>query len=236
VLHGAGARVSLIRRTIAGKRIRDGTTEDWAVLTMQIYADTPGRRAAQVVGDVASVLWIWLGVWAAMRLHDLVVLLGEPGAVLEDAGNTMSARVGDAAEAVAGVPAIGDDLRQPFDVLAEAGRDIAGAGARQQEVVTDLAVALSAAVVVFAIALVVVSWLPWRVRWVLRVRATHRMLVDASDPALFALRALTNRPLRQLHRVHPDPARAWRAGDPGVTAALAELELASLGLRPRRTV
>jgi hypothetical protein len=73
-------------------------------------------------------------------------------------------------------------------------------------------------------------------RWVLRVRAAHRMLLDSADPALFALRALTNRPLRQLHRVHPDPARAWRAGDPAATAALAELELAALGLRPRRNV
>jgi len=201
---------------------------------MQLYADTAGRRTAQVVGDVIALGWIGLWVWVARRLRDLVLLLGEPGAVLEDAGDSMSARVIDAADAVAGVPAIGDDLRQPFDVIAEAGRDIAGAGARQQEVVADLALALSSAVLVVALAVVVVSWLPWRVRWVLRARAAQRLIGDAADPALFALRALTNRSLRQLHRVHPDPARAWRAGDPAATAALARLELAALGLRPRR--
>jgi hypothetical protein len=88
-------------------------------------------------------------------------------------------------------------------------------------------------VLVVAVAVVLVAWLPWRIRWVQRTRAARRLLAAHADPALFALRALTNRSLRDLLRVHPDPARAWRAGDPAATAALAQLELAALGLRHR---
>jgi len=200
---------------------------------MQIYADTPGRRSAQLVADATALLWIGFWVWLAMWLRDLVLLLGEPGAVLESAGEALSERVSDAADTVAGVPGVGDDLRRPFDAIAQAGVDIAGAGARQQEVVADLALALSTAVLVVAVAVVLVAWLPWRIRWVQRTRAARRLLAAHADPALFALRALTNRSLRDLLRVHPDPARAWRAGDPAATAALAQLELAALGLRPR---
>jgi hypothetical protein len=52
--------------------------------------------------------------------------------------------------------------------------------------------------------------------------------MGGADLELFALRALANRPLRELYRVTPDPAGALRAGD---YAGLAALELRSLGLR-----
>jgi hypothetical protein len=36
----------------------------------------------------------------------------------------------------------------------------------------------------------------------------------------------------RLTRIAPDPAAAWRAGDPAVVRRLAALELTDLGLRP----
>ncbi|NNH54440.1 hypothetical protein HLB15_19615, partial [Promicromonospora citrea] len=54
---------------------------------------------------------------------------------------------------------------------------------------------------------------------------------DGGDPALLALRALANQPLRALARVTDDPVAAWRSGDEDTIRALADLELRSLGLR-----
>ena len=34
--------------------------------TLKLYADTPGRRTAQVVADVLFVLWLVLWVWVAI--------------------------------------------------------------------------------------------------------------------------------------------------------------------------
>jgi hypothetical protein len=55
-----------------------------------------------------------------------------------------------------------------------------------------------------------------------------RLRDDRADLHLFALRAVANRPLRQLHRVTPDPAGALAAGD---YEGLAALELNALGLK-----
>mgnify|MGYP000681029309 CR=1 FL=1 len=47
------------------------------------------------------------------------------------------------------------------------------------------------------------------------------------------VRALSRVPVSRLVRVAPDPAAAWRSGDPAVVAALAALELSDLGLHAR---
>jgi hypothetical protein len=88
-----------------------------------------------------------------------------------------------------------------------------------------------AAVPVIALLLV---WLPRRVAWAREAGAASRLRMDAADLELFAIRAVANRPLRQLHRATPDPAGALRTGE---YEALADLELRALGLRarPRRS-
>jgi hypothetical protein len=62
-------------------------------------------------------------------------------------------------------------------------------------------------------------------------RASAGRRLVAADPALLALRALANQPLRALTRVSDDPVGAWRDGDPAVLRELADLELRDLGLR-----
>ena len=65
----------------------------------------------------------------------------------------------------------------------------------------------------------------------------QRFLDEGADLDLFALRAMAHQPLHVLARVDPDPAGAWRRGEPDVVDRLARLELRSAGLRPpgRRT-
>jgi hypothetical protein len=55
----------------------------------------------------------------------------------------------------------------------------------------------------------------------------------SADPDLLALQALTRRPTRLLLEVAPEPAAAWRHGDPVAVAGLAAVELEALGLRSR---
>ena len=76
--------------------------------------------------------------------------------------------------------------------------------------------------------------LPPRVRFVRRAAAGRALIDSAADLDLFALRALANQPMHVLAKVSDDPAGAWRARDPDVVRRLAELELADVGLRPRR--
>jgi hypothetical protein len=73
-------------------------------------------------------------------------------------------------------------------------------------------------------------WLPRRVAWAREAGAASRLRMDGADLELFAIRAVANRPLRELRRVSDDPAGALRAGE---HEALADLELRALGLRAR---
>ena len=100
----------------------------------------------------------------------------------------------------------------------------------------DLAQVLGLAVALIPALLLLALWVPRRVTWVVEATAAAR-LSRAGHGArdLLALRALARRPLPELHRLSPDVAAAWRAGEPAAIDDLAALELDDLGLRlPRQ--
>jgi hypothetical protein len=201
---------------------------------VKLYAETAGLRARQLLGDLAVLAWTVAWVAAGVALRRLVEKLAVPGARVEQAGSGFAADVAEIQEKVGRLPVVGGELQDPFGRLAGAGRTLADAGVAQQEVVQQLAVWLGVVVAAVPIAALLVAWLPRRVGWAGEAGAASRLRLDGADLELFAIRAVANRPLRELHRVSADPAGALRAGD---YQALADLELRSLGLRarPRRS-
>jgi hypothetical protein len=199
---------------------------------VKLYAETAGLRARQLLGDLAVVAWTAAWVWAGMTLYRLVEKLAVPGARLEQAGGGFAGDVSEIQQKIGRLPVVGDQLQDPFGRLAGVGQTLADAGATQQQVVHQLALWLGVLVAAVPIAALLVAWLPRRVAWAREAGAASRLRLAGADLELFALRAVANRPLRQLHRVTPDPAGALRSGE---FEGLAELELRTLGLRvPRR--
>ena len=81
----------------------------------------------------------------------------------------------------------------------------------------------------FPAVLLLLAWLPRRVRWMRDAGDAHRLRGDSpGDLALFAWRAVARRPLGELRRAVDDPGGALLRGD---YTALAALELHALGLR-----
>jgi hypothetical protein len=195
---------------------------------VKLYAETAGLRARQVLGDLAVVAWTAAWVWAGVTLYRLVDKLAVPGARLEQAGGGFAGDVAEIQQKVGRVPLVGGELQGPFGRLAGVGQTLADAGATQQQVVHQLALWLGVLVAAVPIVALLLAWLPRRVAWAREAGAASRLRLAGADLELFALRAVANRPLRQLHRVTPDPAGALRAGD---YEALADLELRALGLR-----
>jgi hypothetical protein len=196
-----------------------------------LYAQTPWRRAGQLLGDLIVLGWIVIWVRAGLWVHDVVERLAAPGRTLERAGDSLSDSMASAGDTVARLPVIGDEARAPFTAAGGAGDSIARAGVEVQNGAVHLAVLLGLVIAVIPIVLVAAVWLYSRMRFVNRARAARRILDSAADLDLFALRALATQPVRTLARVSDDPANAWRRGDPEVVRALASLELRSLGLR-----
>ncbi|MET8837283.1 hypothetical protein ABZV78_25665 [Micromonospora sp. NPDC004540] len=201
---------------------------------MKIYADRFPTALRQLLTDLLVVVWVYAAIRFALWLHDLVEKLAVPGQKLEGAGGGLADNLADAGGKVGRVPLVGDELTAPFTKAAEAARSVAEAGRDQQELVGQLALALTVAVLVFPLGLVLFGWLPLRVRWMRRAGAAKALAAAPAGRDLLALRALAGQPLAKLNRIAPDVAEAWRRGDDETVDALAALELRELGLRTGR--
>jgi hypothetical protein len=201
---------------------------------VKIYADRFPTALRQLLTDLLVVVWVYAAIRFALWLHDLVEKLAVPGQKLEGAGGGLADNLADAGGKVGRVPLVGDELTGPFTKAAEAARAVAEAGRDQQELVGQLALALTVAVLVFPLGLVLFGWLPLRVRWMRRAGAAKALAAAPAGRDLLALRALAGQPLAKLNRIGPDVAEAWRRGDDGTVDALAALELRGLGLRTGR--
>lgn len=199
---------------------------------MTIYADLPGRRIRQILGDVGLVVWIIMWIRIAVWLHDLIMNLAAPGLALAEGGSSLASNLDSAGQSLSDVPLIGGALQSPFDGMSGAAQAIADAGQAQADAVATLAMGLSVTIAVLAILVYAIAWIPWRIAFIRRATAA-RVFIDAdADLDLFALRAMARQPLHVLARITDDPAGAWRARDADVVRALATLELRSEGIRP----
>jgi len=200
---------------------------------VRIYADRPGTGLRQVTTDLLVVVWVAFWIWLATKVYDTVEKLAVPGQKMEGAGENMAGGLSDAGDKMNQIPAVGDELASPLDRAAGAAEALADAGRDQQEAVHNLALLFVVLLLIVPLSLVLFVWLPLRLRWIRRASYATALQRGRSGRDLLALRALANQPLRRLAKVHPEPANAWRDGDESVVAALAAMELRSLGLSAR---
>jgi hypothetical protein len=197
---------------------------------MKLYAEIPQLRLRQITADMALVGAVYRFARLGTGLHDVAARLAAPGRALQQAGERLSASGTDGGMAVDDIPLVGDALRRPFDGLTEAGGALSQAGMSQEDAVLTLALALGLLVALLPILYLMGRWAAWRTGWIAEASAADDLRSEPDNLRLFALRALTNRSLRELRRASPDPLRAYQAGE---YRELGELELRSLGLQPR---
>ncbi len=199
---------------------------------MKLYSDLPARRTVQVLTDLAMVAWVVLWVRIAQWVHETTLQLAEPGYRLEAAGTGFTGTMNDAGSSVDDLPLLEDRIAAPFRSAAGLGDDFASAGRDLVAAVERFAMVIAVVTAVAPIAVVLLTWLVRRWRFVRRATAAQRFIDAAPDLDLFALRAMANQPMQRLARISDDPAGAWRRGDRDVVRALAVLELKEAGLRP----
>jgi hypothetical protein len=150
---------------------------------MKIYADLPGAGMRQFMTDLLVLAWIAFWVWAGTWVYDRVSRLAVPGQQIEGAGVGMAGGLSDASDKIGSVPVVGDALASPFDRAATAAESLADGGRAQQAAVHNLALALVALVLIVPLALVLLGWLPLRLRWIHRatLAATLRSRPSGRD-------------------------------------------------------
>ncbi|GGK76222.1 hypothetical protein [Ornithinimicrobium pekingense] len=200
---------------------------------MRWYADAPVRRSRQVLADLLVLAWVVAWVLVGRWVHALVMTLAAPAGPLRDAGTSLRDRMTEAADRVVEVPVVGGSLGSPFTGAAGVGTDLVAAGERLEASVRTVALVVSLVSVATPVLLVLLLWGVVRLSWSRRAAALGRDLDDPRTQELLALRALVRESPRRLRQVHPDPVEGWRSGDRAVVRALADLELAQVGLRSR---
>ncbi|MFG2989677.1 hypothetical protein ACGFZK_10390 [Streptomyces sp. NPDC048257] len=201
---------------------------------MRLYAQTPARRNRQVLADLIAVVLVAAAVWFALAVHEAIMLLAEPGRRVESSGDSLATELDNAGEAASNVPFVGDLLKKPLQSAADASTGFADAGQSLQDAVSQVATLTTAALIVFPVAVVLLLWLPARLRWIRRSNTLRHLFAAPGGADLLALRALTG-PLGDLAAL-PTPAGgfadAWRRGDEQVIGELSEVALRRVGLRP----
>ena len=198
---------------------------------MGIYAAQRGRMLTQLSGDVFVLGWI--AIWAVLgSLVDRAInVLTGPARETARTATRLAGNLSDAADQAGRVPALGDQLRHPFDDAAQSLAGIVTSANHQVASIQTLATLMGWLVFVIPVSVVLAFWVPRRVRFVRRARAAQRFLDAQADLDLFALRAMANQPMHVLAGISEDPVGAWRRGDRAVVNALAEVELRRSGLR-----
>ncbi|GAA2635830.1 MULTISPECIES: hypothetical protein [Streptomyces] len=201
---------------------------------MRVYAQTPARRNRQILADLIAVALVSAAVWFALAVHDAIMLLAEPGRRVESSGDSLATELGNAGDAASKVPFVGDLLQKPLQSAAGASTGIADAGQSLQDAVSQVATLVTVALIVLPVTVVLLLWLPARLRWIRRSIVMRRLLDAPGGADLLALRALTGR-LSDLAALPTPPgglADAWRRGDRQVIGDLSTLALRRAGLRP----
>lgn len=198
------------------------------------YATRPGRLLAQLVSDIAVIVWITVWVLVGSAVYTAVATIAEVGRQVQDGADGISGGLNSAGNSADDIPLIGDTLSGPFRAASEAAGQIAGAGQSLDTTATWLAWVLALAVAAPPILFVAMPWLYLRVRFFRRKWTAITLASTAAGEQLLALRALANRPLAKLTAVSDDPVGAWRSQDRIAIRGLAALELRSAGMRMRR--
>jgi hypothetical protein len=194
------------------------------------YATNPGRLLAQLFSDIVVVIWTFVWALVGLAVHSAVSTIADVGRQFGGGADGVANSLESAGHSAARIPLVGDAVSKPLTAASQAALDIAGAGHNLDTTATWLAVVLALAVAAPPTLGVVVPWLALRIRFFRRKRNVSALAATPAGEQLLALRALTNRPLRQLAEVSADPVGAWRHDDFGTIRGLAALELRSAGI------
>lgn len=197
---------------------------------MSLYARSPRRRWGQVAADLGVVVWIVLWAWIAHKVWSTLMALAEPARRTASAALRIQDDFRAAAERTGRIPVAGSELRRPFESAGASLDQVVQASQEQVRTLESLAVLAAVLLFVLPVALVVLFWLPRRVRFAQRSAAVRRLIAGGCDLELFALRAIATQPEAALARISADPVGDWRSGRRPEIVALAELEVGDLGV------
>ena len=195
---------------------------------MKVYAERPLRVLAQLLADVALIIWVGGWIWFGLEVHDRLGALERPTERVGQASTRLADSLSGTSDQIRALQFVGEALAAPFDAIIDGTRQLATASAEAQAAiggVADISVWLAA---MFPILFALLLWAVVRVRWMRHATAAAKLRAHGGGEGLLAAQALSSVRLDRLAGfVEPgDPL-----GDPRSRQQLAEYQLRRLGLR-----
>jgi hypothetical protein len=176
---------------------------------MRIYPEVPSRRANAVVRDALVVALLILFAWIGVAVHDAVDRLAVLGHGVAVAGTSVENGFDSAGDAVDNVPLVGGPLGGALRGAGEGtGGNVADLGRAGEDAVHRLALILGLVIFGVPAAVLLLAWLPNRIRAARELTEAERVLRPDSTPErrrLLAMRAAFSLPYGQLLAYTRDP-------------------------------
>jgi hypothetical protein len=181
--------------------------------------------------DIGVVVWVvvWVGL-GVLIWHDIRAQTQLSGDVIKV--GTAVKDTGQALSVVGGLPLVGGSIGEFAARIEKLGAEVEASGQDSRSGIERIAVIAGLGVGILPAAMILFLYLPVRVRWRRYVGAiAHALPGSAGEPAFeqyLARRAADTLPWDHLRALSDDPWQAIAGGD---YRALADAELARLGLR-----
>jgi len=208
---------------------------------MRLYPDVYSRRFGWMLADLFTVAWIYLCVQAGLFVNRLVLQLDALAQGVINAGKTFDSWIRSFESAVpSGVPYLSDFLRRTAEGLkSHSGDSLISAGLAGSHAIHRLALLLAVIVAAIPIFLLLMLFVPRRLRLIYDMQGVHVTIRRAlAKPELtpqmleiLAGRAIYTLPYHRLLAYSQNPAEDWhlRRFEP-----LARAELERHGLSVER--
>ncbi|HYM50301.1 MAG TPA: hypothetical protein VET65_06970 [Candidatus Limnocylindrales bacterium] len=208
---------------------------------MRFYPDLYGRRFAWMLGDLVALIWTALWVDAGHIVERLFSRLDVLATGVINAGRTFDGWIRSFEKAVpSGVPYLSDFLRQVANALkTHSGDPLITAGQTGYQAIHTVALLLGVLTAAVPIAILLIVYLPRRIRLVYDMQGVHVTLrralarpeVAPQMLEILAGRAIYTMPYHELLRYSHNPAEDWYARR---FDRLAQAEMARHGLSVQR--
>jgi hypothetical protein len=185
-------------------------------MAIKLYPDVPERRRSRIIRDlvvVAMLLFlVWMGVWVYQRVDSIkVVATG-----VTSAGESVQGGFSSVADAVDGIPVVGDKLSAALGKSGDAtGGNVAGLGRQGEEAIHKTALLVGFLTFLIPALLLLGLTLPDRIRGIRQMGEAQQLLVDDGSPErerLLAMRAALALPIDHLLEYTEDPIGDLMAG------------------------
>lgn len=174
-----------------------------------IYPTEPRQRRSTIARDGLAALAVVLLAWLGRRVYRLVDDLRVVTDAIGDTGTSVQNGFGSAADALAGVPVVGDDLASALGSAGElSGGNVVDLALTGDTAIHRLALALGLLTFAIPTLILLVLYIPMRVAQTRRVTAAAQVFRDADVPErrrLLAMRAAMSLPVDHLLQYTSDP-------------------------------